>query len=76
MRDPVVVEVDKVQRVPVPVELTERSAKQQRPAGSVTYGDAIAMWADDRAALDACNAKLSEIRALSDEFTDDADDSR
>lgn len=58
--DPVVVEIVRVERVPVPVDLLTQRPKTVIPE-VLTYGEAIEAWAEDRASLDIQNAKLREI---------------
>lgn len=65
--DPVVVEVVRIERTPVPGELLVPIPKQGRPEGEVTFGDAVALWAEDRATIDALNGRLRAIASLDNE---------
>lgn len=64
--DPVLVEVPG-ERVLVKCQDLEPIAPTARPAGAVTYGEAIGLWADDRAALATVNGKLGACEEFSRE---------
>ena len=63
---PVVVEVVKFKRVPVPAEHLVLHHKTTLPA-TLTYGEAIQLWAADRAIIDTQNGQLEAIGVLNDE---------
>lgn len=62
---PVIVEVVKTEWRSIPADLTEQCPKVTIPDG-LTFGQAIELWAEDRAAIDACNGKLAGIKSLGD----------
>lgn len=61
---PVVVEVPgPVEYVPVPGDLLIRHIKTTVPE-SLTYGEALQLWAEDRAIIDTQNGQLAAIEVL------------
>jgi hypothetical protein len=60
---PVPYEVVRYETVPVPAELTSECEKRPIPE-DLTYGEALALWAEDRASMDVCNGRLRAIRGL------------
>jgi hypothetical protein len=62
---PVPVEVVRVERVPVPADLLIRHIKVTIPP-TLTYGEAIQLWAEDRAIVDKLNGQLQAIEVLND----------
>lgn len=63
--DPVIVEVVKVERVPVPADLMVRRSPVEIPE-SVTYGQIIQLHLVDRATIETLNSQLQAIEALND----------
>ncbi len=61
------VEVIVRERIAVPAEHLVTIEPQARPAGSVTYGQAIELWSHDRASIGILNGQLDAIGALNDE---------
>ena len=61
---PVPVEVVRVERVPVPIDLLIQRNKSTLP-DALKYGEALQLWAEDRANLDSVNAQLGAIQGLS-----------
>ncbi len=64
---PEIVEITKTEYVAVPDDLTTPIAKQDRPDGDLTYGDAIGLWVMDRATVDKLNGRLKAIDSLGTE---------
>lgn len=62
---PVPVEIVRYERVSVPADLTAPGQKQTIPA-RISYGEAILLWAEDRATIDRVNGQLRAIRSLED----------
>ena len=67
---PVPVEVVRVERTPVPVDFLIQRNKSTLPE-MLKYGEALQLWAEDRANLDSVNAQLRAIEGLSDELEAD-----
>lgn len=65
VRQPEIVEVVRHKTVNVPAELLKPCVKRPVP-DDLTYGAAMVLWAEDRAALDACDGQISGIGVLSD----------
>lgn len=61
---PVPVEIVRTETAAIPDDLTEPVEKAV-VSESMTYGEALAAWADDRASVDVANAKLKAIRKIS-----------
>ena len=59
------VEVVVRERVPVPPDLLAESPKQAIP-DTLTFGQAIELWSEDRASLDTVNGQLRGIKELSE----------
>ena len=64
---PEIVEITNTAYVAVPADLTTPIAKQERPDGDLTYGDAIGLWVEDRSTVDKLNGRLKAIESLGDE---------
>ena len=64
---PEIVEITTTEYVAVPADLTTPIAKQSRPDGDITYGDAINLWVLERATIDTLNGRLKAIESLGDE---------
>ncbi len=64
---PEIVEITETVYVDVPADLTTPIAKQERPDGDLTYGDAIGLWVMDRATVDKLNGQLKAIESLGKE---------
>lgn len=62
---PEVVEVVKYERIPVPAELLADCVKSLVPS-ELTYGQALSLWAEDRAKLDTCGGQIEAIGVLND----------
>lgn len=62
---PVIHEIVKTEWREVPADLLSRCDKTIIEDG-MTYGEALEMWAKDRASIDACNGKLAGIKSLGD----------
>jgi len=63
---PEIVEVPgPVQWREIPADLVEPCDKAEIPE-TLTYGQAIELWADDRAQIDTCNGRLAGIESLGD----------
>ena len=60
---PVPVEVVRTEFVPIPADLTEPGAPAVIPDG-LTYGDALELWAVDRATIETQAERLRQIRAI------------
>lgn len=60
---PVPYEVVNTEYVPVPEDLTAPVDTATIP-DSITYGDALILWAQDRAAIARLNAQLEAIREI------------
>ena len=60
---PVPVEVTRYESLPVPEDLTIEVPPSEIP-DALTYGQAIGLWADDRATIEILNARLKAIRNL------------
>lgn len=69
---PVIVEVTTVEWRPIPADMTA-PCELSAILDGMTYGDALQNWAADRAAVEACNAKLAAIRSLGDPGEQGAD---
>lgn len=66
---PEVVEVVRTERIPVPVNLLSGCVKSTVP-DNLTYGEALSLWAEDRAKLDTCDGQIEAIRSLNDGISD------
>ena len=62
---PVPVEVIRIERTPVPSDFLIQRNKSTLPK-TLKYGEALQLWAEDRANLDSVNAQLRAIQGLSD----------
>ena len=62
---PEVVTVTKTEWRPVPADLVTPENPSAIPNG-VTYGDALALWAEDRKSLAIVNGRLAAIKSLGD----------
>ena len=62
---PEVVTVTKTEWKPVPADLVKPENPAEIP-NSVTYGDALALWAEDRRSLAIVNGRLKAIESLGD----------
>ena len=62
---PVIHEVVRVEWREIPSDLTAPCGKSEIPA-DLTFGQAIELWADDRAQIDTCNGRLAGIESLGD----------
>lgn len=60
---PVTVEVVRERMLPVPADLLVPCYVQPIPE-TLTYGEAIELWAKDRAATAECNGRLRAIQSL------------
>ena len=60
---PVPVEIPVTEFIPVPQELTRPIEKAIIP-NSLNFGDALVLWAQDRATIEALNSRLAEIGEL------------
>ena len=60
---PEVVEVVRYERVNIPPELLS-DCRISPVTDDLTFGQAVGLWADDRASLAACNGQLEAIRSL------------
>jgi hypothetical protein len=60
---PVIHEVVRVEWREIPADLTARCPKSEIP-DSLTFGQAVELWAEDRAAIEQCNGKLAGIESL------------
>ena len=60
---PVPVEVVRVEYIPIPADMFHMEQKQTIPE-TLTYGQAIELWSEDRATIEALNARLRAIQAL------------
>lgn len=58
--------IEIVKWTPVPADLTEEVPKTVIP-DSLTYGEAIDLWSQDRVGLDVANGRLRGIQELSDD---------
>lgn len=63
---PVPVEIVRTEYVPVPMELTKAVPPADIP-DTITYGQALTLWAQDRKALLNANEQLMAIRKLVDD---------
>ena len=63
---PVPVEVIRVEQTPVPDDLLILHAKTTIP-DTLTYGEAIQLWAEDRALVDILNGQLIAIGKLNEQ---------
>jgi hypothetical protein len=63
--EPVVVEVERTVFVPVPDNLLLQHQKTTIPE-SMTYGEALQLWAEDRGIIDTLLGQLLGIKSLSD----------
>lgn len=61
---PVPVEVIKTERVGVPEDLLIRHQKTTVPE-TLTFGDAMQLWVEDRAMVDKLNGQITAIQSLS-----------
>lgn len=60
---PVPVEIVKTEYVPIPTDLLRVEPKQVVPE-QLTYGQAIELWAEDRASLEKVNGRLKAVGSL------------
>jgi hypothetical protein len=60
---PVPVEVVRVEYVQIPTDLTVERPKAPVPP-DLNYGEAIALWSEDRARIDTLNGQIRAIRSL------------
>ena len=64
--EPVVVPIPgTVERTPVPPDFLVQRRKSTIP-DTLTYGDSLQLWAEDRASLDSVNAQLGAIEELTE----------
>ena len=62
---PVPVNVVRTERVPVPSDMLVRHQKTTVP-DSLTYGEAIQLWSEDRRIIDTLLGQIEAIEALND----------
>jgi hypothetical protein len=60
---PVPVEIVRVEYVRIPLDMLHVESKQAIPE-SLTYGQAVELWSEDRATIDRQNARLKAISEL------------
>lgn len=66
---PEVIEVIRYERVQIPDQLLKDCVKSPVPS-ELTYGQALSLWAEDRAKLDACGGQIEGIGVLNNVDTD------
>jgi hypothetical protein len=66
---PTVVEVVRVERVPVPSDLLALHNPSTIP-NELTYGELIQLWSADRGTITILNGQIEAIRSLNEEDTE------
>lgn len=69
---PVPVYIDRVEYIDVPYDLTIRRNKTTLP-DTITYGEALELWAVDRATIDTLNGQMEAVESLNKEELPDSE---